>query len=360
MKNNILVGHPKQLDKNWAQRIVSGHVPEGKVFDVKLQSMNIGTTTRSRVHVEHNLSDVLPVNWFVKTPSLHFKSRLITAIPRLLHKEVLFYRRLANTTPLKLPPILAAQSQIGSGSILVMGDLDKFGFRSSQPMEALTLSQAELVVIELAQFHAYYWQNSHLLECQHWLGGFNTSVENHLGTLLAVPLMKRGLISACEFIPARLHNLALLYATNRRKIMHALAKGPQTLVHHDCHPGNLFWTEDDQPGFLDWQLVRMGEGISDVAYFLATSLDPECRRNHENQLLAIYLATLVKLGVDELDEHGLFQRYKIHLTYAFEAMVVTLAIGGLMDLAANIEQIRRVTAAVDDHDSFNMLTRYAK
>ena len=108
MKNNILVRHPKELNKSWAQRIVSCHAPEGKVSDVKLQSMNIGTTTRLRVQIEHNSPEILPTNWFVKTPSLLLKSRLITAIPRLLHKEVLFYRSLANSAPLKLPPILAA------------------------------------------------------------------------------------------------------------------------------------------------------------------------------------------------------------------------------------------------------------
>ena len=136
--------------------------------------------------------------------------------------------------------------------------------------------------------------------------------------------------------------------------------GSQTLIHHDCHPGNLFWSEQDQPGFLDWQLVRMGEGVSDVAYFLTTSLDPECRRKYETQLLNIYWAALVVQGVEDLDEQQLFERYKVHLCYAFEAMVVTLAIGGMMDHAANLEQIKRVAAAVDDHDSFNILNRYAK
>jgi hypothetical protein len=35
----------------------------------------------------------------------------------------------------------------------------------------------------------------------------------------------------------------------------------------------IFFGTDSEPGFLDWQLVRMGEGVGDVAYFLATALD---------------------------------------------------------------------------------------
>jgi hypothetical protein len=33
-------------------------------------------------------------------------------------------------------------------------------------------------------------------------------------------------------------------------------------------------------------------------------------------------------------------------------MVVTLAVGGLMELPANLELIRRTVAAVEDHDAF--------
>jgi Ecdysteroid kinase-like family len=356
---NILVGHPKDFDVFRAQRILECHAPEAKVSAVKLHSTNIGTTTRLRLKVEHDKPELAPTDWFVKIPSLLLKSRLITAIPRLLHKEVLFYRNFAKNFPLLLPPILAAQSKFGRGSILVMGDLDALGHRSGHPLDALSYRQAHGVIEELARFHAYYRQNNRLTKTQPWLSGINASAENHLGSLLAVPLMQRGLRNAGNLIPNSLHKSALTYAANRRRLMRFLADGSQTLVHHDCHPGNLFWTKSAQPGFLDWQLVRMGEGVSDVAYFLATSLDPVSRREYEKQLLSVYLTQLVKHGVEDFDEHQLFQRYRVHLSYAFEAMVVTLSIGGMMDLDANLEQVRRVTAAVDDHDSLNFLCKLA-
>jgi aminoglycoside phosphotransferase (APT) family kinase protein len=101
---------------------------------------------------------------------------------------------------------------------------------------------------------------------------------------------------AGDFIPAKHHGPALHYARHRSKAMGFLAGGCHTLVHHDCHPGNLFWHQS-QPGFLDWQLVRTGEGISDVAYFLATALDPGTRRLHEASLLARYVQVLLDNGV---------------------------------------------------------------
>jgi hypothetical protein len=71
-------------------------------------------------------------------------------------------------------------------------------------------------------------------------------------------------------------------------------------------------------------MVRVGEGIGDVAYFLATALAPMV----------------------------LYQRYRAHLTYPFEAMIISQAIGGMMAPESNRILIQRVAAAVEDHDAF--------
>jgi len=135
-------------------------------------------------------------------------------------------------------------------------------------------------------------------------------LEDALGTALAVPLMKRGLQKAFGHISSSLYIPSVHYARHRREAMHFLSDAPQTLVHHDCHPGNLFWNKNRSAvGFLDWQLVRIGEGVSDVA----------------------------------------------HLVYAFEAMVVTLAVGDMMNLDCNLELVRRTAAAVEQLDAFSVL-----
>ncbi|MEY3881193.1 MAG: hypothetical protein RIQ94_1989, partial [Pseudomonadota bacterium] len=41
--------------------------------------------------------------------------------------------------------------------------------------------------------------------------------------------------------------------------------------------------------------------------------------------------------------------------YAFEAMIITLAVGGMMDVEHNLELIRRTAAAVDALDAFSAL-----
>lgn len=355
MKKNILVRHPIDLTVAWAQRIIDQHVPDTKVSKVDIGSVDVGTTTRVRVSIEHDGPETLPKRWFVKFPSLACRARLITALPRLLHTEVRFYQDIAPSVPLSRPAILAGQSKFGQGATLVLSDVTEFGATPGHPSDTLSATQAARVIEQLAHFHGCFWNKIHCDPSFGWLAAPVRRLEDTLGAILAVPLMKRGLQLAGNYVPTYLHESIMHYARHRKKAMNFLSSGTQTLIHHDCHPGNLFWNQS-QPGFLDWQLVRIGEGISDISYFLATALDPEVRRCHEDGLLDAYLQILAEKGITDIDKHSLLQRYRAHLAYAFEAMVVTLAVGGLMPQASNLELIRRTAKAVEDHDAFSVLS----
>jgi hypothetical protein len=354
MKENILVRRPNHLTVKWAQRIVDNQAAGAKVSKVDIGVVDIGTTTRVRVNVEHDGPKTLPKRWFVKFPSMSYRARLITALPRLLHTEVRFYQEIAHTVPVNRPAVLAGQSKFGQGATLVLSDVTEFGAIPGQPNDALTVPQAAMVIEQLAHFHAHFGLKVHQDPNYRWLAASVRRLEDNLGTFLAVPLMKRGLQLAGNLVSSTLYEPIMHYARHRKQAMHFLSAGPQTLIHHDCHPGNLFW-DQSRPGLLDWQLVRMGEGISDISYFLATSLDPEIRRTHENSFLERYLQILHVNGYTEIDKKTLMQRYRAHLAYAFEAMIVTLAVGGLMPLESNLELIRRTAKAVEDHGAFSIL-----
>lgn len=164
--------------------------------------------------------------------------------------------------------------------------------------------------------------------------------------------MKRGLRCAGSTIPTILHSPAIQYARQRNQIIHTISEDSRTLIHHDCHPGNIFWDKSKLGKLLDWQLVRIGEGISDIAYFLATSLESKTRKAHEISLIAHYQQVLADEGISTPNLTKLFQRYRAHLIYPFEAMIVTLAIGGMMELESNLELIRRTAAAIEDLNVF--------
>lgn len=350
-KHNIVAQRPSDLTVGWAQRVVDNRLDGVIVSNVSITSLDIGTTTRVRLTVGHDGPSNLPRRWFVKLPSLAWRARLITALPRLLHTEVRFYNEAARAVPASIPDFLAAQSDSGRGATLVLQDVTESGATAGSPGDILEPEQATLVIEQLARFHAHFWDKPDLVQTYRWLARPVRRLEDCLGTALAVPLMKRGLRRAGQTVPSAIHALAVHYARHRSRIMRFLSDAPLTLIHHDCHPGNLFWNQS-QPGLLDWQLVRFGEGIGDIAYFLATALNPEVRRAHEARLVADYAQKLRDYGVTQIDNESLMQRYRAHLTYPFEAMVISLAVGGMMKPESNYELIRRAAAAVEEHDAF--------
>lgn len=330
------------------------HAPEALVSAVEIIDIDVGTTTRVQLKVEHNGPASLPRQWFIKMPSLAWRARAITALPRLLKTEVHFYQRIVSSLPVITAPVLAAASQFRHGSTLVFANVAETGALPGQSGQALSLSQAQAVVKQLALFHAQFWNKTHLNPDFNLLAGPTRRLEDALGTWLAVPLMRSGLNKAATEIPLPIQTGAIAYARQRRKVMALLNQGPQTLIHGDCHPGNFFW-QDDQPGFLDWQLVRIGEGLADVAYFLATALEPALRREQETRLLSLYCDTLISQGITTINFETAWQRYRMHLCYPFEAMVVTLAIGGMMRLDSNMIMLHRAATAIADHQVFNLL-----
>ncbi len=316
--------------------------------------MEIGTTTRIRLAVEHNGPARIPRRWFVKLPSRNWRARAITALPRLLQTEVRFYNEVAPSIPIPRPALLTADARPGRGTILVLADIIEVGAVAGKPTDTLNPDQARHMVATLARFHASFQIRANLEHDYPWLAGPIRRLEDRLGTLLGPALMRRGLRLAAGRVDPSLHGPLQAYAAHRRQAMAFLNQGPGTLVHHDCHPGNLYW-QDSQPGLLDWQLLRIGEGIGDIAYLLATALEPEVRRSHEIELLNHYRECLSGEGVDAPNSGELLLRYRAHLSYPLEAMLITLVVGGLMEESANLELVQRAASAATDRQTFAAL-----
>ena len=318
-------------------------LPGVKVTGASVESVDVGTTTRVRLAVEHDGDESVPRRWFVKLPSASLRARTLTGLVQLPQNEVRFYERLAATVAPACPTALVACTRHLRGFTLVLPDLAATGATLSHAADQLPVDQVAAVIETLAGVHARGISLAH----ERWLDGPARRFENRCGAALSIPLIRRGLSRAGDAVPQQLHHSLQRYARHRSAVMRELNRGaPATLVHHDCHPGNLYWL-DGHAGLLDWQLVRRGDGVGDVAYLLASSLTPHDRAEHERALLGEYAKATGDESGTELQ-----LRYRKHLTYALEAMLVTLAVGGFMPDADATELVRRTAAAVADNDAF--------
>lgn len=306
------------------------------------------TTTRSKATL--HFADGSTRRVFAKTPSRSLKMRLLVEAAGLSASEVRFYRELAGQVPLRTPRCFYNRHD-GVNFELVLEDLsESHGLRSGE--SACTLNEAEAVIDALARLHAFGWEAEWLNGRSAWLAQ-QTERELKLGAWLGAPLMRSGLAAAGSLLSPTLRRCAMNYASHRKEADEHLLKPPLTLIHNDCHPGNLAFSVQGAAVFFDWQMVRAGQWARDVSYFCAFSLTETDRRKHERSLLERYLKRLKSIGHCLKPERA-WLAYRRHAVYALEAAVITLGLGASEDAAART-WLRRAASAVEDLDSFAAL-----
>lgn len=329
------------------------HEPLGTVRRIEYVDEGSHTTRHLRALVQ--LANGPQRSVFVKTPSRDRATRLVVEAAGLTASEVRFYRTLAAGVPVRVPECLHARHD-GTRFMLVLEDLaggNGSDCRLPAATEVCTARQALSVINALADLHAYGWGRPERGRTGGWLLA-QAERERSLGTWLRLPLTRRGLDLAGDQIPASMAAAVLRYARHCRSVDRQLTGPPHTLVHNDCHIGNLAFGAQDQPIFLDWQMVRAGQWARDVAYFCTLGLDPDDRRSGEGLLLDRYRRRLRAAGGPDLDAGAALGAYRRHAAYALEAVLVTMAIGAAPRSVTDA-WLGRATAAVEDLDSFAAL-----
>jgi aminoglycoside phosphotransferase (APT) family kinase protein len=130
-------------------------------------------------------------------------------------------------------------------------------------------------------------------------------------------------------------------------------EGPRCLLHGDCHLGNLYLEADGTPGFLDWQSVRQGPWVHDVAYFLGSALDIIDRPRWERTLLEHYLCELASAGIDPPPFDGAWANYGCQMVYGLFYWLVNPV--EFQTELNNCAVAPRFAMAAIDHRSFEQL-----
>ena len=84
--------------------------------------------------------------------------------------------------------------------------------------------------------------------------------------------------------------------------------GPRTLVHGDLRCENLLFT-DEECWTVDWQTPQESSPVTDITYFLGSSLEVEDRRKWERDILREYREQLAALEV-HLDFDEVWAQYR--------------------------------------------------
>ena len=255
----------------------------------------------------------------MKSPPPDFGSALFGLLLDLGGNEVRFYRHLRSELPVDAPRVDHAEGD-SLGYVLLLEDLtDRAGFRTL--VDGCSDAEALRVVESLAALHARYHESPRFDADLAWVKRFETNRDAALLDLvrrLSIPVALR---RYGHRIPDEIRAAVPQILDAYPGLEPRWAEGPRTLIHGDAHLGNLYF-RDGRPGFFDWQVTQLGQGMRDVTYFLIHSLGVEQRRENEQRLVRAYLAALADGGV-RLDFDTAWKQYRLQSVYAWIASVVT-------------------------------------
>jgi hypothetical protein len=211
-------------------------------------------------------------------------------------KEVGFYLELADTVDVRRPGCWYGAITADKTSFTLLLD-DLAPSVPGVQADGCSVAQAADAVRNVAGLHAPRWDDESLLDVG-FLAPTNTpEAAAFLGEILKT--------ATGQFAERYEAGLPTEDVTTLHEVADAIAAWqlarprPLGIVHGDYRLDNLmFPPEGDGVVALDWQTVTVGPPLRDVSYFLGTSLVPELRRTHEEELVRGYHEALRDRGVD--------------------------------------------------------------
>jgi hypothetical protein len=259
--------------------------------------------------------------------------------------EADFYTEIAPRMDVRVPTcVTTVTDRPGQQGVIIMRDLIVDGAYFCSALEPFSADQAAASLEQIARLHA----NAALLDEAPWIGRRigdfarnNWVPEAALQGLLDGP-RGEGLVPAVRDAGRLLAGLRALAAADEGL--------PQTLVHGDCHAGNIFRTPEG-PGLIDWQIVQRGGWALDVAYHIAAVLPVELAETEEWRLLDHYLETARGLGAITPDRETARAQYRASAVYGYYLWAITRRV----DPQITNLFVDRLGKAVTRHDSYRLL-----
>jgi hypothetical protein len=274
---------------------------EGTVTGVAAEQIAVGTGFLSDLF-RIRLQGGGPESLIVKIPATSALYRATAQGANVYQREVVFYRDLARSCPLRTPRAYYADFDESGAMVLLLEDLGHL--EAPDHLEGLQLGRAGLVIDRLAQFHAWGASaNRPPLD-----PALFPSVVDQVGKLGAViPLGWETYLAnrrhdhppavdrLIERLPELTHELA------------ASLTAPSCLAHGDLRVDNLFFAGNDV-AVVDFQFCTQASGIYDVAYLLSQGLDTTVRRGHDRELVGRYIRALRRAGL-VIDDDTAWHQY---------------------------------------------------
>jgi hypothetical protein len=337
------------IDGAWMSAAICHHHPDAEVDSVAVVERDDGTNRRARLAVSYvpDRSDGGPISVFAKADEpKHLETHIRTG--NLVNEPLLF--ACGVDLPVEVPTVYTSLVD-EHRYVLLMEDLHERGADPRDSRRPMTVDQVAHGVDDLARLHRQYRGTSdHRLDwVQHWrpTEGFRIG----LGRRIPIGLERGG-----DRLPAFTHDLGGSGAVDLWARYVGLLGHDPTLLHGDAHIGNTYVLPDDRVGFLDWQVVRIGNWSQDLGYFVQGSLVPDDCRRAERGLVARHRRayTAGDDGVGPTEEEA-WLWYRASAAYGLPIWLSTLGSDGYQRQEVSLLLAQRYAAAFEALDTLGAI-----
>ena len=264
------------------------------IVNVEVEPISEGTGFAGsvyRIHLDYGESGIeLPDTLIWKTVSGDERTRRFLTALGTYERESRFYGQLASDIEMA-PRSYFSNFDSDSGAFCLVTE-DVSYMRPGDQVEGCTFEEAMAVTQEVARLHSKFWTELPD-ERLNWVPP-SDGRSGYFKRMHSVAWRQLG--RSYNQVPGGLIEAARRTASYVSDIKTRLSQPPVTLVHGDLRLDNVFLGTSGIK-LIDWQEIRIGRGMYDLAYFLSTSIPVELRRIRQDELISIYLESLSLNGV---------------------------------------------------------------
>lgn len=281
--------HPDEIAAEWWQQVL-GEAPRAWRWE-PIGTGQVGDSVRFHLDWAGGQG---PATLAGKFAAVDPTSRGTAAMLGLYAKEVGFYRHVAPHLPVRTPQVLAVDVA-GDGASFVLLFEDMGPARGGNQLAGCSAADAREGVKQAAALHAPSWHNEAILALD-WLQPSEQAAAQVKALYPQAQAVFRERYADTlepEYM-ALCEELAEITAATDR------VTGKVSLVHGDFRLDNLLFDVKggaEPIAVLDWQTLTIGNGLTDIGYFLGCGIGDALRRAHERELLELYCAEMTAQGV---------------------------------------------------------------
>ena len=289
MNANSVPITPEEMNAAWLE-----YTLDVSVSSVQIEAIGEGSGFAGSVYRMH-LTDAesnaaLPNTLIWKTVSGDHRTRHFLTTLGAYEREARFYGELADNVE-AAPNSYFSYADPNSGVFCLITE-DVSYMKPGDQVRGCSLTEALAVIREAARLHSMFWTKP-----PDWIPTFDGG-SGYFQKLHSVAW--RQLERSAFVVPDGLIEVARQMAPRVQHIKERLSLMPITLVHGDLRLDNVFFgipPAADRIKLIDWQAIRVGRGMYDIAYFLSTSVPTEIRRLRQDELMSAYVESLLANGV---------------------------------------------------------------